>query len=149
MADAQIVVVGPNELPAIADLYNEIFRPGRDVAFFRRRFLGRHNPLILLAQIDKRPIGFATGFELKPNTYFSWLLGVHPELRRRGIATQIHEAEVAWAREHGYQYIRMECHNDHRPILHLCIATGFNVVGIRWDPDRSENLIIFEKAIEE
>jgi GNAT superfamily N-acetyltransferase len=149
MADAEVVVVGPGELPIIADLYNKIFRPPRDVTFFRRRFQGRHNALMLLAHIDGRPVGFATGFELKPNTFFSWLIGVHPDYLRQGIATQIHEAEAAWAKVHGYQYIRMECHNAHRPILHLSIATGFNIVGIRWDPDRSENLIIFEKAIED
>jgi len=149
MADAEVMVVGSGELPIIAELYGEIFRPARDTEFFRRRFQGRHNPLILLAQLDKRPVGFSTGFELKPNTFFSWLIGVLPQYRRTGIATQLHEAEVAWAREHGYKYIRMECQNGHRPILHLCIATGFNIVGIRLDQDRSENLIIFEKTLEE
>lgn len=149
MADADVVVVGPGELPIIAELYGEIFRPAREAEFFSRRFLGRHNSLMLLASVEKRPVGFATGFELKPNTFFSWLIGVLPDFRRTGIATQIHEAEAAWARGHGYQYIRMECHNGHRPILHLAIAAGFDVVGIRWDPDRSENLIILEKTLEE
>jgi hypothetical protein len=41
----------------------------------------------------------------------------------------------------------MECHNAHRPILHMAIKTGFNIVGVRWDPDRAENLIIFEKQL--
>ncbi len=149
MANVEVVIVGPGELPVIAELYNEIFRPPHDVAWFKRRFLGRHNPLILLASLDKQPAGFATGFELKPNTFFAWLTGVHPAFRRNGIATQIHEAEADWARDHGYLYLRMECHNAHRPILHLAIATGFNVVGLRWDQDRSENLLIFEKVIEE
>ena len=37
MANAEIVIAGPGELPLIADLYNEIFRPSHDVEFFRRR----------------------------------------------------------------------------------------------------------------
>jgi len=32
-------------------------------------------------------------------------------------------------------------------VLHMAIKTGFNVVGVRWDPDRQDNLIIFEKAL--
>jgi GNAT superfamily N-acetyltransferase len=149
MANAEVVVVGPGELPLIADLYNEIFRPAHDVEFFRRRFLGRYNPLILVANLDRRPVGFSTGFELKPTVFFSWLTGVHSDVRRQGIATQLHEAQFAWAAEHGYEHIRMECHNGHRGILHMAIKTGFNVVGVRWDPDRSENLIIFEKSLHE
>lgn len=149
MANAEIVIVGPGELPLIADLYNEIFRPPHEVEFFRRRLVGRYNPLLLVAHVEKQPIAFSTGFELKPTVYFSWLTGVLPDYRRSGIASQIHEAQMAWAVEHGYHHIRMECHNSHRPILMMAIKMNFNIVGMRWDPDRTENLIIFEKQIVE
>jgi GNAT superfamily N-acetyltransferase len=147
MANAEIVVVGPGEMPLITDLYNEMFRPARDVEFFRRRYMGRYNGLLLVANVDKRPVGFATGFELKPTVFFAWLMGVHPDFRRLGIASQLHEAQVQWALDHGYQWMRMECHNAHRAILHMAIQTGFNIVGVRWDPDRQENLVIFEKTL--
>lgn len=147
MANADVVVVGPGELPMIADLYNEMFRPPHDVEFFRRRLVGRYNPLLLVANLDSRPVGFATGFELKPSVFFSWLTGVLPDFRRQGIAQQLHEAQCAWAAGHEYQYVRMECHNAHRAILHMAIAMDFNIVGVRWDPDRHDNLIIFEKTL--
>lgn len=149
MSTAEVVIVGPGELPLITDLYNEIFRPPRTLEFFRRRLLGRYNPLLLVANLDKRPVAFATGFELKPSVFFAWLLGVHPDVRRHGIASQIHEAQCAWAAEHGYRHLRMECHNSHRAILHMAIASNFNVAGVRWDPDRHDNLIIFEKLLGE
>lgn len=147
MANSEVVVVGAGEMPLITDLYNEIFRPARDVEFFKRRFLGRYNALLLIANVDKQPVGFSTGFELKPTVFFSWLTGVMPDYRRAGVASQLHEAQAQWALDHGYQYIRMECHNAHRAVLHMAIKTGFNVVGVRWDPDRQDNLIIFEKAL--
>lgn len=147
MANANVVVVGPAELPLISELYNDIFRPAHDVEFFRRRLLGRHNSLLLIANVEKRPVGFATGFELKPSVYFSWLLGVHPDFRRAGVASQLMGAQFSWAGEHHYQSVRMECHNAHRAILHMAIELGFDVVGIRWDVDRHDNLIIFEKAL--
>jgi hypothetical protein len=43
----------------------------------------------------------------------------------------------------------MECHNSHRAILHMAIEMNFNIVGVRWDPDRGDNLIIFEKSLQE
>ncbi len=147
MANAEVVIVGPSELPLITDLYNEIFRPPRNVEFFRRRLQGRYNALLMVANLDGRPVAFSTGFELKPTVFFGWLLGVAPDVRRHGIAEQLHVAQCAWAAEHGYKHLRMECHNAHRAILHMAIAMDFNIVGVRWDPDRQDNLIIFEKLL--
>jgi GNAT superfamily N-acetyltransferase len=147
MADATVDIVGPEELPLIVQLYNQIFRPGRDLESFHRRFRGRYNVLQLIARVNERPVGFFLGFELKPTVYFAWFYGVLPEFRRQGIASQLMDAVHAWAREQDYESIRFECHNQHRPMLHLAIALGYDIVGIRWDPDRGDNLVIFEKVL--
>ncbi|HWB09499.1 MAG TPA: GNAT family N-acetyltransferase [Pirellulales bacterium] len=147
MANAKIDIVGPDEIPLIAELYCQIYRPAKDTEFFRRRFLGRYNGLRLIASLDERPVGFFLGFELKPSVFFSWLYGVLPDFRRKGIASQLMDAVHTWAAEHGYAWIRFECQNEHRPMLHLAIARGYNLVGIRWDPDLGTNLVIFEKEL--
>jgi GNAT superfamily N-acetyltransferase len=147
MADAIIDIVGPEELPAIVTLYNQIFRPGRDVESFARRYQGRHNVLQMVARVDERPAGFFLGFELKPGVFFAWFYGVLPDFRRQGIASQLMEAVHDWARENDYESIRFECHNQHRPMLHLGIALGYDIVGIRWDPDRQANLVLFQKTL--
>lgn len=147
MATAKIDIVGPSEIPLIAELYSGVFRPARDGAFFRRRFQGRYNVLMLIASMDESPVGFFVGFELKPTVFFAWLYGVVADQRRQGIASQLVEAVHSWAAEHGYDSIRFECHNQHRPMLHLAIAQGYDIVGIRWDPDRNENLVLFEKSL--
>ncbi|HEX3869081.1 MAG TPA: GNAT family N-acetyltransferase [Pirellulales bacterium] len=149
MATAKIDVVGPNDLPVVADLYAQVFRPPHDVEFFKRRFLGRYNPLIMIASLDEMPVGFFTGFELKPGTFFAWLYGVSSEFRRKGIASQLMAAAHDWVRQHEYEVVRFECQNLHRPMLHLAIEQGYDIVGIRWDTDRAANLVIFEKTLEE
>ena len=145
MANSKIDVVGQNEIPLITELYSQVFRPANEAEFFRRRFLGRYNPLILVASLDDRPVGFFLGFELKPGVYFAWLYGVIADCRRMGIASQLMDAMHSWIREHDYHTIRFECQNQHRPMMHMAIANGYDVVGIRWDPDRNANLVIFEK----
>jgi GNAT superfamily N-acetyltransferase len=147
MADATIELIGPEELPVVVQLYNQIFRPGRDLEAFRRRFRGRYNVLQLLARLGDRPVGFFLGFELKPLVYFAWFYGVLPDFRRQGIASQLMDAVHSWAQQNEYESVRFECHNQHRPMLHLAIATGYDIVGMRWDPDRGENLVIFEKVL--
>jgi len=147
MADAVIDVVEMEELPLIVDLYNQIFRPGRDFDAFRRRYLGRYNILQMVARVKDRPVGFFLGFELKPTTFFAWFYGVLPDFRRQGVASQLMDAAHDWARQHEYETIRVECNNAHRPLLHLSIALGYDIVGIRYDHERGDNLIIFEKSL--
>lgn len=148
MANAKIDIVSERDLATISELYSSIFRPPQPPDFFRRRFLGRHNVLMMVANVDERPVGFFVGFELKPTTFFAWFYGVHPDYRRQGIATQLVEAVHAWTAEHDYDYIRFECHNGVRAMMHLAIERHYDIVGIRWDGERGENLIFFEKAIE-
>lgn len=147
MANAKIDVVGPQDLPLIADLYAQMYRPVRPVEFFQRRYLGRYNPLMMIASMDERPVGFFLGFELKPRTFFAWLYGVLPDCRRMGIASQLMDAAHCWISEHEYSWVRFECHNQHRPMLHMAISREYNIVGVRWDPDREQNLVIFEKSL--
>jgi GNAT superfamily N-acetyltransferase len=147
MADAIVEIVGPEDLPVIVQMYNQIFRPPRSLESFRRRFRGRYNLLHLVARIKDQPVGFFLGFELKPTVYFAWFYGVLPDYRRQGIASQLMDAVHSWARQNDYESVRFECHNQHRPMLHLAIAQEYDIVGMRWDPDRGDNLVIFEKVI--
>jgi len=147
MADAIIEIVGQDDLPTIVDLYNQIYRPPRDVESFRRRFMARYNALRMIARIKDQPVGFFLGFELKPTTFFARFYGVLPNFRRQGIATQLTEAVHAWAREQGYESVRFECHNSARAMLHLAITLEYMIAGIRWDPDHNDNLVIFEKTL--
>src|SRR5436309_12167281 len=106
MADAIIDMVGPEDLPVIVELYNQIFRPPRDLDSFHRRYRGRYNVLQLVARLGNRPVGFFLGFELKPTVYFAWFYGVVPEFRRQGIASQLMEAVHAWGQANDYESIR-------------------------------------------
>ena len=70
-----------------------------------------------------------------------------PDARRLGVATQLMDAEHAWACSQGYEMIRLECYNNHRPMLLLAIKRGYDIVGIRWDSRTAENLVVFEKFV--
>ncbi len=149
MPDTIIDRINPADLDLIGHLYNQIFRPERDAEWIRKRLRGRHNVLIQVARVGNDAVGFYAGMELKPSVHFSWLVGVVPQLRRGGIATQLMHAAEDWARTEGYRTLRFECDNRIRPFLHFGIADGYDIVGIRWDQDRMSNLIIFEKTIGE
>lgn len=137
----------PGDTDTIAHLYNQMFRPARTAESFARRFLSRRNVLVLVARIKNEAVGFYVGLELKPSVHFAWLCGVMPDARRQGVATQLMHEAMAWARSQEYSIIRFECLNRARPFLHFGIAEGFDIVGMRWDADMSDNLVIFEKSL--
>ena len=149
MATAKIHPVGPGEYDLVAELYNVIFRPPEEAEYFNRRFQGRANTLVLVAELDDEPAGFACGYELRPSTYYSWLCGVLPDARRMGLASQLMAAEQAWARQKGYEMLRFECNNQARPMIHVAVRDGYDIVGIRWDSRSQSNLVIFEKNLTE
>ena len=148
VATPEIVVVGQGELSLVAELYNQVFIPRRDQDFFSPRLTGKNNSLILIANVQERPVGFSIGYELRPSTWFNWLLAVLADYRRAGIATQLLEAEQAWARDHNYHLLRIECRNRHRSMLHLALAMDYDIMGTRWDPELNDNLVIFEKNLD-
>ncbi len=147
MANAEIIVVGTSELRLLTELYNAVFRPSETEAYFRSRFQGKNNVLILVARLDGRPVGFCAGYEHSPSIHQSWLCGVLPDFRRAGIATQLIKAEHAWAADHGYTTCRFECQNSHRPMLHAAISQEYDMVGIRWDSESGDNVVLFERTL--
>lgn len=147
MAEIVIDRLDPTDVKLLTHLNNQVFRPERDEAFFERRLRNRMNPLLLGARIDSEAVGFLVGMELKPSVFFSWLVGVLPDARRMGVASQLMTAAEDWARERGYSAVRFETGNAHRAMLHFGVAAGYDVIGIRWDVDRTENLVIFEKTV--
>ncbi len=147
MADAKIEPISPADVEVLLNLYNDIFSPSQTVEFFRGRFEARRNVSVMVAVIEGRPVGFIAGFELRPRTYFCWVCGVLSDFRRAGVATQLMQAEHAWAQDNGYHVIRFECQNQHRPMLHTAITEGYDLVGIRYDSESGNNVVIFEKLL--
>ena len=141
--------IDPSDTALMAHMFNQVFRPERTAESFTRRMKSRHNPLFMIARIDNEAVGLYVGLELKPTVHFAWLCGVLPAVRRMGVATQLMHAAMDWARAEGYQSIRFECDNHQRAMLHFGISSGYDIVGIRWDADRSQNLVIFERPLAE
>lgn len=147
MADAIIDRINPADVGLIAHLYNTVFRPQLSEADLRQRLRGRHNVLVQVARVRDDAVGFYIGMELRPDVHFTWACGVVSEMRRAGIATQLMHSAEDWARSEGYKTLRFECSNAVRPFLHFGIANDYDIVGIRWDPQQMQNVLIFEKSL--
>lgn len=148
LAQAEIIIADDALLPEAVDVYNEVFRPKQDIAYFKRFLLGHYNTLVLIAKVNERPVGMWVGYEDRPGLFRHWIGAVHPDFRRAGIARQLMEAQHSWAAEHGYEAVRGEANNRQREWLQLAINAGFDVVGVRYDGDHAENTIVLERSLQ-
>lgn len=147
MADVIIDLIAPDDLDEVVMLYNQIFRPSRGKDDFERRYLGRHNVVQMVARLSHRPVGFLLGFELKPRLFYIWFVGVLPAHRRQGVASQLLDAGHSWARQNDYESVRIECFNRQRDMLLLALKNEYDVIGLRYDSDHSDNLLLLQKSL--
>jgi predicted GNAT superfamily acetyltransferase len=102
--------------------------------------------LILLAVADGRVVGYKIGYEDRANRFYSWLGGVHPEYRNRGIASELMRRQHAWCAQQGYSVIRTHTKNKWRSMLILNLHHGFDIIGTYTD-GKGEPKIILEKRL--
>ncbi|MEM6377136.1 MAG: GNAT family N-acetyltransferase, partial [Bacteroidota bacterium] len=68
----------------------------------------RLNPvqhLIIVAEVDKKPVGFKVGYQ-REDYFYSWMGAVLPPFRRLGIAQKLANYQEKWAKSEGYTTIR-------------------------------------------
>ncbi len=147
MAQADIIIADEQLLPAGRRAVQRHLPAQARSRLLQTPLHGPYNALTLLARMDDKPVGFWIGFELKPGMFYHWLGAVLPDLRRHGVGRQLQEAQQAWAKDHGYEYIRCECMNHQREFVHFAVDLGYDIVGIRWDSTHADNLIVFEKNL--
>ncbi|MDR7073060.1 GNAT family N-acetyltransferase [Fictibacillus barbaricus] len=95
---------------------------------------------------DDQAIGFKAGYELKPGKYYSWLGGVHPEYRKKGLAGSLMELQHGWCSTNGYQTIQTKTKNKWKSMLILNLKHGFDIIGTYTD-SKGEPKIILEKNL--
>ena len=90
----------------------------------------QHQPVqAWLAYAEGQLVGCKLGYERKPGHYYSWLGGVHPEFRGRGIAAELMRQQHAWCIKEAYQAVRTHTYNRWRAMLLLNLRHGFDIIG--------------------
>lgn len=96
---------------------------------FVARLQGKKSPVLFLACHEGRAVGFKLSYERRPDECYSWLGGVQPDYRRRGIADELMRRQHSWAQAAGYRSVTTETENRYRGMLILNLNAGFDIVG--------------------
>lgn len=102
--------------------------------------------LILLARYQGQNAGFKVGYE-RGNTFYSWLGGVLPAYRRKGIASALAEYQEGWARVNGFKSITFKTRNAHRNMLLFGIRNGFQIIDFQAYEAIRDHQILLRKML--
>ena len=85
----------------------------------------------MTAYDDHNPIAFKIGYQRHPDgSFYSWMGGVLPNYRRKGIANNLADHQEIWAKKNGYNSIKMQTRKKHKTMLALAISRGFQITRI-------------------
>ncbi len=130
----------------IEELHDRIFARPRRLGL-AREMNTRPRQLLVLARASANGsvLGFKLGYEHRVHTYYSWLGGVDPDHRRRGIARRLMARQHDWCVAQGYATVRTKTRNEFRPMLILNLMCGFQIIGLLSRPDAPR--IVMEKTL--
>ena len=104
--------------------------------------------LILTAYDDHNPIAFKIGYHrYSDGSFYSWMGGVLPNYRRKGIANNLADHQETWAKKKGYKSIKLQTRSKHNAMLALAINRGFQITNRNEKTSNSNTYIWMSKPI--
>lgn len=134
-------------IDSIVELDRQIFNSPFSKEVILNEVDGRKDLLGLIAIDEDVPCGFIVGFQHSPKIFYNWIVGVHPDFRRRGVARFLMTEQDRILKTLEYKYIRTHTKNEYRDMLILSIKSGFDVIGTQKKTGETEHSIILEKEL--
>lgn len=120
---------------------------GQSNSNFLEELHEKKGTLLLLAEVDKKFVGYKWGYQQDEHTFYSWLGGVIPEYRGLGVAMDLMQAQHDWCRTQGYKKIQTKTGNQFPQMLILNIKAGFKIVNVHTGEQGGEVRIFMEKDL--
>jgi GNAT superfamily N-acetyltransferase len=100
---------------------------------------------VFRADVEEQLVGFKIGYATARRKYYSWLGGVHPAFRGRGIASELMLRQHRWLAERGYSTVETAANQENHAMAQLNLRHGFSICGVRVAASRTQ--ILYSKAL--
>lgn len=105
--------------------------PGKASLDFYTERLRHRLHMALVAEKDGDLLGFKVGYQSDtPATFYSWMGGVRPEFRGKGIATALAVEQERWAKAQGFTAVVFKTRNRFPGMIQFGIKRGFKIVDL-------------------
>ena len=114
---------------------------------FEKRYVGKDN-LIIVAYYKNIPIGYIIGYDRdNDGSFYCWMAGVDNNYRRLGALTTLMNYQMNWAKNKGYNKLKIRTRNNRREMLSFLVKNGFNFVSVEQRDNITENRINLEHSL--
>ena len=134
------------EVAELSKKVTEFFQPFAEKTYEDRLKDTIH--LILIAEVDGKPVGFKVGYQRdSPELFYSWMGGVLDSYRRMGIATKLADEQERWAKNHGYLKVYFKTRNRFSKMIHFGLNRGFKIVDLIKKGGIDDYRVVMEKVL--
>ncbi|WP_375752126.1 GNAT family N-acetyltransferase [Vibrio sp. HN007] len=123
------------------------FSRAETVESLAERLDGRKS-LILIAEENEELLGVKIGYELNASQFYSWLGGVLPRARGKGVAQVLLVAQEQWGRASGYKEIKVKTRNQFPSMIRLLSRNNYLIEKFEKKENNLESRIHFIKTLE-
>lgn len=85
---------------------------------------------VFTATKEARLAGFKAGYAIAEDRYYSWLGGVDPDFRGRGIAKELMSRQHQWLSESRFRLLETHVEQGNERMIQLNLDGGLSVVGL-------------------
>lgn len=117
-----------HELAALADAVFD----GFDASYITKRLDHIHSPVLHLAVHGGDWVGFKLAYE-RGDALYSWLGGVRPEARGKGVARRLMRSQHQTGATLGYKFVETRTRASNNPMIILNLQSGFEITGFEVD----------------
>lgn len=127
----------------LADLCARIF-DSFDPDYLARRLPTLVDPVLHVAHGDDGAVlGFKIGYRRGPSLLYSWLGGIVPEARGRGIAARLMQVQHEWAAAQGYDFVETRTRASNNRMIIVNLTAGFHIAGV--ESDEAGHLVVIQR----
>ena len=107
-----------------------------------KKMTKKHGLLVIVANDGHKIVGYKIGYEIDKYKFYSWLGGVDPMYRGKGIASALMDIQHKYIKNKGYKVVQTKSMNKWRGMLILNIKMGFNVINTYIDKNGTHKIIL-------
>ncbi len=99
--------------------------------YYEEMLAGKKN-LIICAFEAGEAVACKIGYDrFEDGSFYSWLGGVAPDHRQKGLAKSLADFQENWAREEGFNSIKFKTLNRLKAMLHFALGNGFSIYNVK------------------
>lgn len=128
----QIKELTEKDIPLVHELSREVFGESALAEKYSIEKWREHlqeSGLLLGAFEDGELIGFKFGYRREPERFHSWLEGVRPDSRRRGVMRALTKTQESWVKARGFQRLTVNTYAEKFPGMYaFLLGSGYRVI---------------------